>query len=451
MNLVAEVNPSTKQPALYGTPGLRRFATLQGGPLRALYTSSRGRVFCVAGPNLYELLASGQSVLRGTLGGTQPVSMADNGIALMVVDGTHGYVLDFATNTYQPVTDPDMPAADFVVFLDGYFVVNVHGTGQYMLTGLYDPLNVGGLDLATAEARPDPLVALAVDHRELWLFGSQTIEVAFNSGNPDFPIERVSGAVIEQGCSAPWSVAALDNTLYWLHGNTRGAGTVMRAKGYQPEEITPPGIEWAWAQYASLADARAYTYRHHGHAYYVLSFGAGNATWAYDTTTGLWHERAALAMDGRLMRHWGTCHTYGLGHHLVGDYRQGRVYTYDATQYTDDGQPIPRIRRAPHLASSGTRVFHEAFELALEAGVGVDGGAPVQDVAPDVMLQWSNDGGKTWSHEKWVTSGPRGAYETRAIWRRLGQSRNRVYEIQQTTATPVVWTGAWLDVTEGTS
>ena len=96
-----------------------------------------------------------------------------------------------------------------------------------------------GLDLATAEARPDPIVALAADHRELWLFGSQSIEVAFNSGNPDFPIERISGAVIEQGCVAPWSVAALDNTLYWLHGSTRGAGAVLRARGYQPEEITP--------------------------------------------------------------------------------------------------------------------------------------------------------------------------------------------------------------------
>ena len=188
---------------------------------------------------MYELFGGGTSRLLGLLGGTQPVSMADNGHALMVVDGAGGYVYDFTSGTYQQVTDPDFPHADFVVFLDGYFVVNVHGTGQYMLTGLYDPLVVSGLDLATAEARPDPIVALAADHRELWIFGTQSIEVAFNSGNPDFPIERISGAVIEQGCVAPWSVAALDNTLYWLHGNTRGEGSVLRARGYQPEEITP--------------------------------------------------------------------------------------------------------------------------------------------------------------------------------------------------------------------
>ena len=449
VNLVLEDNPSTKQAALYGTPGLRRVAYLPSGPMRALYTASQGRVFAVAGSTLYELLPGGAGVPRGTLGGTQPVSMADNGIALMLVDGTSGYVLDFATHTYQQVTDPDMPHADFVVFLDGYFVLNVHGTGQYMLTGLYDPLHVGGLDHATAEARPDPIVAHAADHRELWLFGSQTIEVAFNSGNPDFPIERISGAVIEQGCIAPWSVQALDNTLYWLHGNTRGAGTVLRARGYQPEDITPPGVEWAWSQYPTLTDARAFTYRQSGHAYYVLSFGAGDATWAYDTTTGLWHERAALAHDGGLERHWAACHTYGLGEHLVGDYRTGMVYALDERQYTDDGAPIVRLRRAPHVASDGKRVFHQAFELALEAGVGVDGGAPVQDVNPDVMLRWSNDGGKTYSHEHWANAGPLGAYQTRAIWRRLGQSRNRVYEVRQTTGTPVAWTGAWLDLSEG--
>ena len=94
------------------------------------------------GPTLYELFGGGTSRLLGTLGGTQPVSMADNGHALMLVDGAHGYVFDFTTSTYQQVTDPDFPRADFVVFLDGYFVLNVHGTGQYMLTGLYDPLVV---------------------------------------------------------------------------------------------------------------------------------------------------------------------------------------------------------------------------------------------------------------------------------------------------------------------
>ena len=65
------------------------------------------------------------------------------------------------------------------------------------------------------------------------------------------------------------------------------------------------------------------------------------------------------------------------------------------------------------------------------------------------MLRWSNDAGRTWSNEHWTQAGPLGAYDTRVIWRRLGQSRSRVYEVRQTTATPVCWTGAWLELTEG--
>jgi hypothetical protein len=45
------------------------------------------------------------------------------------------------------------------------------------------------------------------------------------------------------------------------------------------------------------------------------------------------------------------------------------------------------------------------------------------------MLRWSNDGGSTWSNEHWVSVGQQGKYKNRAIWRRLGQARDRVFEV----------------------
>jgi hypothetical protein len=48
---------------------------------------------------------------------------------------------------------------------------------------------------------------------------------------------------------------------------------------------------------------------------------------------------------------------------------------------------------------------------------------------PQAMLRWSNDGGSTWSNEHWTSIGRIGAYQNRAIWRRLGWSRDRIFEV----------------------
>jgi hypothetical protein len=45
------------------------------------------------------------------------------------------------------------------------------------------------------------------------------------------------------------------------------------------------------------------------------------------------------------------------------------------------------------------------------------------------MLRWSNDGGSTWSNEHWTSIGVQGRYKNRAIWRRLGQARDRIFEV----------------------
>ena len=63
-----------------------------------------------------------------------------------------------------------------------------------------------------------------------------------------------------------------------------------------------------------------------------------------------------------------------------------------------------------------------AFEVYCETGVGLNSG---QGSDPQIMLQYSDDGGRTYSNELWRSLGVIGAYKTRAIWRRLGQFRSR--------------------------
>jgi hypothetical protein len=111
-----------------------------------------------------------------------------------------------------------------------------------------------------------------------------------------------------------------------------------------------------------------------------------------------------------------------------------------------DRRYIRRLRRATHLSAEEAQVFYELLTLDIETGVGKTVG---QGSDPQVMLRWSDDGGHTWSDEVWVSAGGQGAYQWQALWRRLGRSRDRVFEISM--SDPVRWTllGAYLELRKG--
>jgi hypothetical protein len=177
----------------------------------------------------------------------------------------------------------------------------VPNSGQFQITGLND-VTVDALDVATAEGSPDNLVGLISDHRDLWLFGTDSTEVFFNSGNADFPFERIQGAFIEHGCAAKFSIAKMANTVFWLGQDDKGNGIVLMAKGYQPQRISTHAVEQAIQSYGDISDAKAYTYQQNGHNFYVLNFSAAQTTWVYDLTTNLWHERVYMN-QGSYERH----------------------------------------------------------------------------------------------------------------------------------------------------
>ena len=95
---------------------------------------------------------------------------------------------------------------------------------------------------------------------------------------------------------------------------------------------------------------------------------------------------------------------------------------------------IRRLRRAPHLSAEQVRQFFARFQLDLQSGTGLTTG---QGANPRVTLRWSDDGGHTWSNLHPVEAGEIGQYARRAIWRRLGHSRDRVFEV--TVSDPVAW------------
>lgn len=461
------------------TPGLRYLTTCGVGPVRGEWqVGSYGYV--VSGTEFYKVDTSWVATKVGDVTGVGPVSMADNGLQIFIACNPDGFIYDLATGVLAQITDPDFPGAVTVSYLDGYFVFNEPNSQKVWVTALLDGSNIDGLEFASAEGAPDNLVSLIVDHREAWLFGSNSIEVWYDSGDVDFPLTRIQGAFNEIGCAAPYSVAKLDNGLFWLGSDARGRGIVYRANGYTGQRISTHAVEWRIQQYANISDAIGYTYQQDGHAFYVLVFPDADTTWVYDVATQAWHERASWVVD-HFTRHRGNCQMSFNDEIVIGDYENGNIYAFDLTVYADNNE-VQRWLRSWRALPTGQndlkRTAHHALQLDCETGVGLQGvdptdplgfllteggdllvtesGDPIfvtvvttQGVDPQVMLRWSDDGGHTWSNEHMRSMGRIGRYGYRTIWRRLGMTtklRDRVYEVSGTDPVKIAIMGAELQI-----
>ena len=408
--------------------------------------------------------------------GTYTVSNSQN------ISSETMYALNF---TQIPTTDGAFSGGNTVDTVDNYFVYNCPNTQQWGSSDALSPISQG-LSFSSKDGSPDNLMSLIVDHREVYLLGETSSEVWIDVGAFPFPYQRIPGTSTQHGIAAQFSMARLGDSFAYVSRNSRGQGMIVQMNGYLPTRISTHAVESTLAN-KYIDDAVAWTYQLEGHECYVVSFPTLNLTWVYDSTTTMWHKWLYVTNGNVYGRHRGNCSAVFQGLVLCGDYANGKIYELDLTNYTDDGQPIRRLRRAPHLVADLQRQFFDELQLQFQPGVGTTGfsvvmpstyisnpyyiggtatltigptdvfiignGSKINPIDtttyPQAMLRWSNDGGSTWSREYWVTIGQLGKYKNRAIWRRLGMARDRVYEVVITDPVKAVIVSANLKASAG--
>lgn len=346
--------------------------------------------------------------------------MLDNGTHVAVLTSTYAW----AANRTDLVQLPESNLCS-VAYQDGYLIYAQRGTEKFWLSGLDDATTIGALDFSSADAFADNLVGCISDHRALYLFGRETVEGWYNNGDATFPFARDPSGFMERGCIATGSIAKAQSSVYWL-GNDL---CVYRASGFQPQVISTPAIDLLIAGASEPSSAEAFVYSLAGHTYYVLNFG--DLTLRYDITTGMWSERSSADLE-----RWRVASYANLeGLHLVGDVETTDIYELDPDTYDEDGDEIVRDIVCPPL-SAGARVatLDEIF-LDIEAGQGLATG---QGSDPAVMLDWSDDDGRTWVGGLTASAGLVGEYRRRVTFLQLGQFVNRTLRFRF--SDPVRWT-----------
>lgn len=362
--------------ALYPTPGLEVFTALDT-PVRGSIVIN-DRYFAVGGSRFYEVDSAGVKTQFGlVLNDNKVVSMAGGTTQILIASAGAAYVFDTSTNTFSALGGGVLLGpVSFVGYIDGFFVALLKNSNQFQWSTPLDALTWDPLDTQKVSVFTGNVLSMLIDHREIWFWGERQTQVYFDSGSID-TFDIVPGGFIEAGIFAPNTPVRLDNSIFWLGGDERGAGVVWRAQGYTPQRVSNHAIEFALQGYLTkygqtgLNDAIGYSYQDQGHGFYVLYFPTANATWVYDVATGMWHQRGYWnAMTGLFTAHRSQCHTFCFGKHLVGDWATGNVYNMSISLVDDAGNLIRRVRRAPHTSGQQEWVFHTQLQVYLESGLG---------------------------------------------------------------------------------
>lgn len=436
VNLFPEINPTQQEPPApvtqYQRPGKTRLATAADARVvRGAYRSSDGQLFVCAGQRVYYLAPdfTMTDLGLGITNQTTPVSMSDNGITLILVDGTSaGYWIDLAAHSVGTISDVAFYGADRVDILDTFFIFNRPGTNQfYISTALWDGITaLDPLDIASKSGYPDHIASVIVMHREVWLIGTLTTEIWYNSGAADFVFQEMPGAFVEHGTIARYSVATQDLAAYWLSQDTEGQSMLVKGAGYQATRISTHAIESEWTLYGDVSDAIGFCYQQGGHTFYQITFPSADKTWVYDEATSQWHERTWTDTNGAEHRDRANCFANAYGKLVVGDWQNGKLYAMDLDAFTDDGDPIVYRRGFPHMMNDGQRVFYLSLIADMEVG---SSGSYTPDDPPLLSLRWSDTRGKTFGDPIRASMGAGGEYLTSIQFNRLGFARDRVFEV----------------------
>jgi hypothetical protein len=456
---------------LYQRPG-RRFLTDPpvAGTGRCLYRASNGNLYAVVGNNVYRITSGYNWTLLGALTAVlvSQVVMADNGIEIMIVDGSSsGYTINMTTDVFATIIDPTgaFTGSTQVEFIDTFLIFNYPGTYNFGST-LSNTITFDALYIAGKAGYPDPLIAMNVNHREILLLGALKSEIWYNAGGASFPFALLPGAYIEHGCLAQYSVASYDLETYWIAQDFQGDCMVLRLRGYDVTRISNHALEYTMQQMkaagASIEDAVAFTYQQNGHVFYQINFISGNQTWVFDASLGAdptlaWHEETWNNPVSGPERMRDGAMAFAYGKNLSLDYVTGDLYELDQNLYVDQiagvDCPIVCVRGFPHLAQAmsrttgqptnldGKRIQVSNVRLDFDAGLAVDPNSTIS-------LRWSWDRGHTYGNAVLQPAGNPGQYKTQPLWTQLGtEGRDCILEVSHQINGPAALQGAWADVT----
>lgn len=433
--------------AIYGTPGLTLFKFIGAAPIRGAWAVGLYAYIAQAG-RLYRLDLAGNITLLGTLNTSSGfVSICDNGFQVLVVDGTNGYTYTIASGVFAQITSANFPnGATTCAFQDGFFLVEDPSfAGRWFKSASYDGQTWSALDNGVMVSSSNPCTAVDSDNGYVIVWGTLAVEFWQNIGTAGFPFFPNRSMSREYGLAAKWSRAKVNSAMCFLAQNRQGQVTVMKLSPGGDKKISTSDIDAAINSFAVQSDATALSYVIDGHPMYEITFPTAGRSFLYDDSTEMWSEvQTGVDLIGRHAAQFGFAWN---GDMYVTDYATGNLYTLDPAAYTDNGATIKRLIQTRHQYRDGNEFALNELLLDMETGVGLQSG---QGSNPQICLQVSKDGGRTFGLERWAPIGLVGQYDLiGAHWTRMGSAHDFVLRFWMTDPVKFAISAGYADISKG--
>lgn len=413
-----EEAPALSQETLIGTPGITQLLTFGGidYQCRGMHEMA-GVLYLVNGGNLYRVNSDFTSDNLGSIEGDTRVSMADNGIQLMVlVPGGAGYIYNKDTEVFVEITDTDFDAngnPQYVVFIDSYFCCTTD-TKRFIISDPNDGTSWNAAQYGTAEADPDVNVAPVVLSNQLFIAGSQTLESFQNLGGADFPFQR-TGLVIQKGVYAPFSLVNTQNSFMFVGGGENEGPAIWMVSGNSPMRVSTIAIDIVLQRLSEMELQNIYAWTYSQDGSYFVGFALPGSTFVYELATKKWHERKSYqdsAQGPYRVSNVVQCYNRV----ICGDQRDGRIGELDPDVYYEYGSNIIRRVVTQPFQNNQNALTVPSIEITVESGMGNS------DAPNPVMMMERSLNGKTWTAPREKNLGRVGQYGRRAIWKRNGRA-----------------------------
>lgn len=417
-------NPKARsQYILTSYPGKKFFGAQSGGTDRGMFVH-KGTLYKVTGEKLYSVASDGTHTELGDITGTERCVFAGIGDNVVIV--SNGSAWQYNGSSVSVISDGDLETPNACAHLNNQVIYDGDG-GRFAVSDVGDATSIDPLNYATAESNADDIVRPYTFKQVLYLFGEDSIERWWNSGQGNPPFDRFQGGITQVGLAALHSVANDDDNIYFL-ANDNQVYSIRGSSSSVIEPLLPEPMVREFGTYGRVSDAIGYCLNLNGQWIYVLTFPFSDKTWALPIG-GEWFELSSGANGGRDI---GNSYVYFNRKHLLADHRNGNIYELDDNTYTDNSEEIIRVRHTGPIHGGlfdapGKRIEMSRFELIMETGIGTLEG---QGQDPVVMLSFSDDGGRTFSSEMWATVGRLGQFMWKVEWFALGSFENRIISIE---------------------
>jgi len=396
-NWYAEVSITGRNKAVllpwYGTT---TFGTSPGLTDRGGY-KFQDVLYQVSDQVLYSIDESGNYTSIGSVSGTQRCIFSNSVVGtleqMVICTGANVYIYDGTTLAVQDFS------ADSATYLNSKTIYD-SGGNTFDVTGAS-----GASDITSsgkAESNADDLRRPYAFGQFVYMFGYETIEPFYDAGTGSPPIVRMSGAIMQKGLGALYSIANTDQFLYFLADDLN----VYKISQTSAIPVSTPAIVTQMSK-LDTENCVAYAIVIDGQDFVVFNFGDDELSYAYSEQTGEWVNLSSGTDGGRYI---GSSYVRCYGKDIMFDYSTGNAIELTPDAYDDLGNTIQRRRQLPPINSSmlgmgaGKRLLMNKANIILQTGVGIASG---QGDRPQIMVEYSKDG-ENWTGESWPKIGQMG-------------------------------------------